>query len=407
MKTIEVLYQGWGESWPLGRLADNGRDLLFEYSSEALRRGLELSPRHLPLRPGAFGGFPTYQERLPGLIADALPDGWGMRVMDRYFRKTGIDTARLSPLDRLAIIGNRAIGALSFLPCEGRGELLPEDLTLLDLAHGIQDVVEDKDTIFLRALALMGGSPQGARPKVLIYYDAARNLMSNRPGPGLAPWLVKFPALGEHPEVCFLEDLYAHMARGCGLDIPATRSFVHKGLSAFGIARFDVEADMRVPVHTLAGVLHANFQTAVDYTTFLRITRMLTHDVREVERAYERAVFNVVFNNRDDHAKNVSFRLGRDQRWRLAPCYDLTFSEGPSGEHFMDICGEGRHVKRSDLLELAKQGGLERDWAADVIDRFVEHAGNFRNTAAAGGEIRPATIKHVDSAIQANRKLLR
>jgi serine/threonine-protein kinase HipA len=406
MKTIEVRYQGWGENWPLGSLADNGRDLLFEYSPEALRRGLELSPRHLPLRPEAFGCFPTYQERLPGLIADALPDGWGMRVMDRYFRKTGIDTARLSPLDRLAFVGNCAIGALSFLPCEGRGELLPEDLPLLELAHAVEDVVADRDTIFLRALALTGGSPQGARPKVLMNYDFSRNLMSNRPGPDLAPWLVKFPARGEHMEVCFLEDVYAHLARGCGLDIPATRAFTHKGLSAFGIARFDVEAGMRVPVHTLAGVLHANFQTGVDYTTFLRITRMLTHDVREVERAYERAVFNVVFNNRDDHAKNVSFRLGRDQRWRLAPCYDLTFCEGPGGEHHMDVCGEGRNIKRADMLELAKQGGLERDWAADVIDRFVEHAGNFRKAAAAGGEIRAATIKQVDSAIQANRKRL-
>lgn len=407
MKTIEVRYQGWGENWPLGNLADNGRDLLFEYSPEALRRGLELSPRHLPLQPKAFGGFPNYQERLPGLIADALPDGWGMRVMDRLFRKNGIDTAPLSPLDRLAFIGHRAIGALSFVPPDGRGDHLPEDLTLLELAHAIEDVVADRDTIFLRALALMGGSPQGARPKVLIYYDLARNLMSNRPGPDMTPWLVKFPARGEHAEVCYLENLYAQMARGCGLDIPATRAFSHKGLSAFGIARFDVEAGMRVPVHTLAGVLHANFQTGVDYTTFLRITRMLTHDVREVERAYERAVFNVVFNNRDDHAKNVSFRLGRDQRWRLAPCYDLTFCEGPGGEHHMDVCGEGRNVKRSDLLMLAKQGGLERDWAADVIDRFVEHAGNFRNAAAAGGEIRAATVKQVDSAIQANRKLLR
>lgn len=407
MKLLHVLYQGWGEDWPLGRLADNGRDLLFEYSPEALRRGLQLSPRHLPLRPGAFSGFPDYQERLPGLIADALPDGWGRLVMDKLFRKNGMNPVQLSPLDRLAFIGNRALGALNFEPADARGELQPSDLNLLQLAEAAQDVVEDKDTDALRQLVLLGGSPQGARPKVLVYYDAAGNRISNSPLSGLAPWLVKFPAQGEHQEVCYLEDLYARMARGCDLDMPATCTFdLGNRLAGFGIARFDVEDGMRVPVHTLAGVLHAHLQSGVDYTTFLRITRMLTRDEREVARAYERAVFNVVFNNRDDHAKNVAFRLGRDARWRLAPCYDLTFSEGPNGEHFMDVCGEGRNVKRSDLLELARQGGLAPDWARQVIDRFVEHAGTFRPAALANGFIRPATVKRVAAAIEANQKRL-
>ena len=29
MKRLSVIYNGWGEHWPLGTLADNGRDLLF------------------------------------------------------------------------------------------------------------------------------------------------------------------------------------------------------------------------------------------------------------------------------------------------------------------------------------------------------------------------------------------
>ncbi|MGZ8257474.1 MAG: HipA N-terminal domain-containing protein, partial [Gallionella sp.] len=73
MKKLSVLYRGWGESWPLGTLADNGRELLFEYSPQALAQGLELSPRHLKLKPDAYGDFPSHLEHLPGLIADALP----------------------------------------------------------------------------------------------------------------------------------------------------------------------------------------------------------------------------------------------------------------------------------------------------------------------------------------------
>lgn len=109
-----------------------------------------------------------------------------------------------------------------------------------------------------------------------------------------------------------LEDLYAQFARDCGVDMPHTS---HAGLgpqlAAFATCRFDVEDGMRVPAHILAGLLHANFAMpgSVDYTTFLRATRVLTREEREVKKAHGRAGFNVSFNKRDDHPKNSSFRL--------------------------------------------------------------------------------------------------
>lgn len=404
MKKVRVYYEGWGERWLLGTLADNGEVLLFEYSTEALRQGLELSPRHLKLREQAYGGFPAHLFRLPGLIADALPDGWGLLLMDRLFRKIGRNPATLPPLDRLSFIGDRALGALTFEPASEEG-LPPEDVSLLTLAREAQAVIADKDSVALRQLAMLGGSPQGARPKVLVHYDPATGAMSTMPTPSGRPWLVKFQAQGEHKEVCALEELYALLARRCGLEVPTTRHFdLDRNLAAFGSARFDLEEGLRVPVHTLAGFMHADFRLpgAIDYTTFLRATRMLTRDEREVHKAYERAVFNVVFNNRDDHGKNFSFRLGRDRRWRLAPCYDLTFCEGPGGEHHMDVCGEGRHITRANMLELARQTGLEQAWAAGVMDRFIEEAGALRGMGMEAG-IRQATLQRIETAIASNQ----
>ncbi len=88
-------------------------------------------------------------------------------------------------------------------------------------------------------------------------------------------------------------------------------------------------------MHSLAGLLHVDFRLpgSADYTAFLRVTRLLTRDEREVHKAYARAVFNVLFHNRDDHPKNFAWRLRQDRRWRLAPAFDLTFSEGPMGQH--------------------------------------------------------------------------
>lgn len=408
MKKISVVYEGWGERWLLGTLADNGQQLLFEYSAEALQQDLELSPRHLALRTQAYGNFPTHQLRLPGLIADALPDGWGLLLMDRMFRKTDRDPATLSPLDRLAFINGRAMGALTFEPAEQQS-LEREDIELLGLAQEAHTIIAGKDSHALRQLALMGGSPHGARPKVLLHYDASNGHMSTHAFEGGAPWLVKFQAQNEHKEVCAIENLYAELARACGLDMPQTRYFdLDKKLAAFGIARFDVERAMRVPVHTLAGLLHANFRlpSAVDYVTFLRATHFLTRSQSEVNKAYARAVFNVVFHNRDDHPKNISYRLGEDRVWRLAPTYDLTYCEGPGGEHQMDICGEARAVTRDKLVELAHKGGVDAAFAHSCVDATLARVDELAARAAAH-PIRSATLKKVRAAVEANRRRLR
>ena len=233
--------------------------------------------------------------------------------------------------------------------------------------------------------------------------------MSNQPFAGAGAWLVKFQAQAEPKEVCAIENLYADVARAFGLDMPATRHFdLNNGLAGFGIERFDIERGMRVPVHTLAGLLHANFRvpSAVDYTTFLRSTRFLTRSQVEVNKAYERAVFNVVFNNRDDHAKNISFRLAQDRTWHLAPAYDLTYCEGPGGEHQMDVCDEGRSITRSNMLELAKQGDVPVGFAQDCLERALNLV-DALGAMAKNHPIRQTTIRTMRSTVEGNRARLR
>lgn len=406
MKKLAVYYCGWGEDWSLGTLADDGRALLFEYSPEALAQQLELSPLHLKLRAAAYGGFPDFQLGLPGLIADSLPDGWGLLLMDRLFRRQGVRYP--GPLERLAFIGGRGMGALRFVPAEGLEGGREPDWSLLALAQESERALAGEAGVALRELALTGGSPQGARPKALVQYEASRDQVSTRPdAPGM-PWLVKFPGHGEHKEVCVIEQLYAELARDCGLDVPDSTWFdLSPTLAAFGVARFDRELGLRVPVHSLAGLLQVDFRIpgSADYTAFLRATRFLTRDEREVQKAYARAVFNVLFYNRDDHPKNFAWRLGEDRRWRLAPAFDLTFSDGPRGQHHMDICGEGDAIERSHLARLASEGGVPENVAEAVLDGMLEQAATFGQRVEAF-PIRRATRQMMSREIDRSRKRL-
>lgn len=400
MKKLHIVYQGWGEHWQLGTLADNGRELLFEYHPEALQQGLELSPRHLPLRAQAYGGFPTFQDKLPGLIADALPDGWGRLLMDKQFRRSGRDPVTVSVLERLAFIGERVMGALRFVP-PLEAEPHTEPLSLLRIAEEAQHILNGEESSVLTQLAKLGGSPHGARPKVLANYAPGVIQASTDPASPGAPWLFKFPAQHEHPEVSAIEHCYAKLAAQCGIEMPETTYIaLSSALSAFGIARFDRTNGMRVPTHTLAGLLHADFRMpSVDYTTFLRATRFLTGDQREVEKAFLRCVFNVVMHNRDDHAKNISFRLSQSRRWQLSPGYDLSFSEGPGGEHHMDVCGEGRTPGKAHLLQLAKLADVPVGTALMSIETVCTVAERFA-VQARDCPIRAATVRKIDTLIK-------
>lgn len=407
MKKIEVFYEGWGNRWHLATLAEDRHRLVFEYREEALARKLELSPRHLKLRSEAYTGFPAHQMGLPGLIYDSLPDGWGLLLMDQMFRKKGLEPSHLSVLDRLAFVAKRALGALTFEPATAQ-ELPASDVALLDLAKEAQSVLSGNESKLLKQLALLGGSPHGARPKVMVHYAPETSLMSTQPFEGSKPWLVKFQAQGEHKEVCVLEAFYADVARECGLEVPNTRYFeLDNTLAGFGIERFDVKEGMRVPVHTLAGLLHADFRVpgSVDALTYLRATRFLTKDEREVLKAYERVVFNVVFNNRDDHPKNFSYMLTEAGEWKLAPAYDLTYCEGPGGWHQMDVSGEAKAVTRAHLLGVASAAGLNAKQTNEVLNRNLSEAANFP-LKLEKLDVREATAKRIAKQVKENASRL-
>ncbi len=402
MKKLRVIYLGWGERFELGQLADNGSAILFEYSAEARKRNLQLSPFKLPLKEQSYSGFPAHQLGLPGLISDALPDGWGALLMDRLFRKQGRKIEEVSPLDRLAFVGHNAMGALAFEPVEGES-LTPADISLLQVARETQEVLTDESESLLQKLALMGGSPHGARPKVLVYYNDKTNTMSNTDdGIGL-PMLVKYPAQNEHKEVCAIEAVYGKIAKACGISAARSEYFDLDGeLSAFGIERFDRSQGMRVPMHTAAGAAHVDFRAPqLDYTGLLRLTGFMTKDQREVLKAFERCLFNVLFNNRDDHGKNFSFLLSKNGQWIVSPAYDLTYCLGPGGEHQMDVCGEARAPGRKQLLQLAGQNRIEKQTAEDSMERMSAVAETIPEFFEEFS-IRAKTRKQIEKSVQEN-----
>ncbi|KWN57429.1 type II toxin-antitoxin system HipA family toxin [Burkholderia ubonensis] len=418
LEQVDVYYNGWGEQWRWGTLvsttAITGRPLIvFEYSDEARDRGLELSSYTLPLNgPKLRRNFPPHQLALPGPVYDSLPDGWGMLLMDRLFKRRGLNPARIGPLERLAYIGNNAMGALSFEPVAPEGQAPEEDIPLDRLAAEVREVLQGEGGEFLQTLLRVGGSPQGARPKVLIYRDPRTGAFTTAAMPGFEAWLIKFPAKEEHAEVCAIEMVYAECLRMCGIQTPDTLHFsLPNGLAAFATRRFDRHDGLRVPMQSLAAFTGADYKTAgtLDYVNFLRATQICTNDLREKALAYERAVFNVTFNNRDDHPKNFAYVMSPSGEWKLAPAYDVTFCEGPGGYHQMDVMGEALAIDRKAMLSLADEAEISADVAGGIVDRFCDVASQFAAMTENlfPGGVTQDTLHVIQARIDDNIDLLR
>jgi serine/threonine-protein kinase HipA len=418
LEQVNVYYEGRGERWQWGTListtALTGRpQVVFEYSNDAKQRGLELSSYKLPLEgPRLRRGFPPHQLDLPGPVYDSLPDGWGMLLMDRMFRRRGLTTARIGPLERLAYIGSNAMGAMTFEPVAPEGQESEVHIPLEQLAAEVQEVLHGEGAEFLQTLMLVGGSPQGARPKALVYRDPQTGGFTTAVTPGFEAWLVKFPAREEHAEVCAIEMVYAQCLRMCGIETPNTQYFsLPNGLAAFGSKRFDRQDGLRVPMQSLAAFTGADYRSpgVLDYVNFLRATQMCTNDAREMALAFERAVFNVAFNNRDDHPKNFAYLMSPEGEWKLAPAYDVTFCEGPGGYHQMDVMGEALAISRADMLRLAQEAEVPQDAASRIIDDICDVASQF---AAIADNLYPQvitrdTLRTIQSRIDQNVALLR
>lgn len=102
----------------------------------------------------------------------------------------------------------------------------------------------------------------------------------------------------------------------------------------------------------------------------MKLTKILTHDdTRDIENMYRRMCFNVFAHNRDDHSKNFSYLYDEaEDRWRLAPAYDLTYSNTYFGEHTSTVDGNGRNPDMKELVVVGMQAGMKKAQCVEIAE---------------------------------------
>ncbi len=413
----------WDEARALG---------VFQYDPAFVNAGIEVAPLTMPAREAPFE-FPALNKEsfkgLPGMLADALPDRFGNRLIDVWLAQTGKRPETFNPVDRLCYIGRRGIGALEFEPVL-RQRTKAKKLELAQLVDLTSQVLEERadlagrldgenDAQDLENLLSVGTSAGGARAKaVLSWHPETGEFRCGQldAKEGFEHWLLKFDGVSNNRDKELadpegfgkIEYAYACMARAAGISMSPCRLHHEGGRSHFMTKRFDRSDDGRkIHMQSLGALQHFDFNdpSAYSYEQAVMTIRELGLGMPAVEEQFRRAIFNVVARNQDDHVKNLSFLMDQSGQWTLSPAYDITYAYNPAGrwthDHQMSLAGRRNGFDRDDILQFAASIDVKRRRALEILDKVSAAIRDWSKHAEAAG-VAPRDIVRIGKAFRSN-----
>ena len=355
-----------GEVVGILSLTPDNRLCVFEYSRNWLSHGFSLSPLELPLKPGLFIAKPTPFYGNFGIFEDSLPDGYGRYLLHRALMREGIDDRNLTSIDRLSMVGSGGMGALCYEPATELSK--EEELSDFELLQekALEVLREQQDTD-AGLLLYNSGNSGGCRPKAVF---------SDHEG----YWLVKFRHTYDPKDMGLQEFRYNEVAIRCGINVPDFKLTAGK---YFTTRRFDLtDEGERIHTATAGGLLCVSLsQPVLDYVNLLSLTGYLTQNPKDVEEMYRRMVFNYLTDNKDDHCKNFSFLVRKNDvgkwSWHLAPAYDLTLcTEGYNGQHATSV-NHTAFPTLKDFITVGTKTKMSEKRCREIFDEVYMNCGDL------------------------------
>ncbi len=366
------------------------------------------------------------------MLADALPDRFGSRLIDAWLAETGTSPDAFNSVDRLCYIGRRGMGALEFEPAirrQTRAKEL-EVARLVDLAnrvlHERANLVGhlngDNDADALEDILRVGTSAGGARAKAVLAWNPTTGEFRSgqlEAEEGFEHWLLKFDGVSDTKDgdptdpqgFGRIEFAYASMARAAGISMSECRLHHEGGRSHFMTKRFDRdEIGRKIHMQSLGAMQHFDFNdpSAYSYEQAIQTILELGLGMAAVEEQFRRALFNVIARNQDDHVKNISFLMDRSGQWALSPAYDLAYAYNPSGTwtrvHQMSLAGRRDGFEPEDLLQFAASSGVKRRKALEVLEEVSASVRDWAKYAEAA-QVAPRNVGRIQKAFRSNLML--
>lgn len=357
------------EMLSLGRLTLQGKSGEFIYAPDYVERGGWVpDPVNYPLRAEAYKGI-TKNRGIPGFINDAMPDGWGERLLQRAFGQV------LAPIEFLLKspnndrVGNLLAGTAT-VPAPGLGDgpvpTLKGLAKFIEACEAVYDGQLDDQSVAMLNIRHQRSALGGARPK--------RTLQDN----GM---LILAKPLDRFDQYDFPSIEYACMTFAASKGMNVAKTALHAETpSTLLIERFDrtplADGARRIPMLSALTLLDSewNEQYHRDWRYAAVADEMRRRGVPDVDlhELFKRMCYNALVGNSDDHPRNHSI-IWLAGQWRLSPMYDVLpiVDEGPAQTLSMAVGRDGNQISRANLLSHHTHFALTRDHAEQVLDEVI------------------------------------
>ncbi|SNT08386.1 serine/threonine-protein kinase HipA [Noviherbaspirillum humi] len=343
-------------------------------SYEAAGHAWTIDPVNLPYLPGRDWEARRYRG-LHDVLRDACPDAWGKMLLQRQHNLP----ADAHDSRYLALAGNvDRWGALAVGPSAtpSVAALSSPRLPMLEaLSRELIALFERRPALDARLRQRLVATPSlgGARPKTTIQ-DADRY------------WLVKPFLPTDAADIPLLEHVAQQWGRACGLNFAETvHHALGDGLSVVRVLRFDRLGKRRFMAVSGASLLQTEYpfigpeeSARWSYPRLAEELKRIGAPLADRVELFDRMVFNAVAGNDDDHPRNhAAMYHAQENRWRLAPAFDVVPNpvEAPRALTMQLSMGRFDISREAALADAIRFGFKTLDEASAHLDALLDRIG--------------------------------
>lgn len=318
-------------------------------------------------------------------LADTEPDAWGRRVIARAHAKARSQNPLLGPLTEINVLSAvddfSRVGALRLRDENGnylchvkkgmRSTPVFLELEKILLASRAVEMSKEteEDLMYLQGKATSLG---GMRPKCTLLDENG------------ALSLGKFPSINDERAVTKGEVLALRLAKLAGIESAEARIVKVQNQSVALIRRFDrTPQQHRIPYLSAASLLQANRDDDHSYIEIIDAMRSTCKNfVDDARQLWRRLVFNYLITNVDDHLRNLGFLYVGENKWRLAPAFDLNPFPDKYAESKTWLSEDnGPIVSIEQLLAYASQFELSALQAHTILNEVMHAVKQWKKVA--------------------------
>ena len=332
---------------------------LFSFSKSYFNNNLNVFPiiadKKIAITNNTFyGEINPIHKLLPSFLSESLPDSWEREYLVKHYKNSIKISKEVSPIEKLAYIRNRCLGALEYY--------IDDNINERNVLYWYNQIANEYEDYLkkikipslyktdLESICSLGTCSVGLRPKVLLAICRETGEVRSgqiEQGINYDYYILKIGDLKDC--LAGIEMSYYQIALNAGIKMMPSNLINIEGNFHFITKRYDRTNGSKLHTQSFAALA----PQSSSYEELFEVAEKLKLSREDIIELYRRLLFNILMHNVDDHARNFSFIMDPTGKWSLSPAYDISYPILEHNDHYMTLNGKNENFRMDDIMSIA------------------------------------------------------